>query len=266
MTDSQNQREGRYQRQEQFSAFGAAGQQRLAAARVLIVGMGGLGSWLSEMLVRSGVGQLRLVDNDTVDWSNLARQSLYEELDAQAGHFKAEAAAAVLARINRDTNIETVLARATAENLPDLAEGVDLILDGTDDWTTRFLLNDFAVRSGQPWVFAGAVRMEGQVMAIRPGVTACLRCVMETPPPAEIEAAAKATQQGVLVPAVAAIAAVEAGEAIKILIGHPPAEAGRLIRIDLWDGRRQQLQPNRRNDCPCCGKRIFDFLEPGRLQ
>lgn len=254
----------RYQRQELFSGLGRQGQRKLLNAKVLIVGLGGLGSWLSEMLVRAGVSTLRLVDDDTVDWTNIARQAMYDELDAAEHSPKVMSAAESLGRINHNVDVEPVQEKVSRDNIATLAEGMDLILDGTDDWTSRFLLNDYAVKMGIPWVFAGVVRAEGQMMPILPGQSACLRCVYESPPPPKQEKAEKASAVGVLVTAVAALAAMEANEAIKILTGQTQAVSPYLTKLDLWTNRIQQIDARAGasdNDCPCCKQRVFEFLD-----
>jgi adenylyltransferase/sulfurtransferase len=251
----------RYVRQEQFAPFGAGGQRRLGEACALIVGVGGLGSGASSLLVRAGVGRLRLVDDDRVDWTNLARQCMYTQADAESGRLKAQAAGEALAAINADVEVEARAMRATAETLGELAEGVDVIIDGSDDWRTRFLMNDYAVCHGRPWVWGGVVECVGQVMTILPGETACLQCLYDEPPPAEKEQAMKASSRGVLGPAVSMIASIQAAEAIKILSGCQADVRRGLWQMDLWAGRLQTLEARRDPQCPCCGNRRFGYLD-----
>lgn len=252
----------RYRRQELFEPLGLAGQEKLSAAKALIVGVGGLGSWLGELLARAGVGTLRLVDDDVVDWTNLARQAMYDETDAKNATRKVHAARSQLARINSSVKIEALPEKVTAANIAELASDVDIILDGTDDWATRFVINDYAVRAGRPWIFAGVVQAEGQVMPYLPGRTACLRCIFESPPPAETEKSCKASVRGVLGPAVAAIAAIEAVEAIKILAGKADDVNMHLTKLELWTGRHRRINSDRPNPhCPCCSGRKFEFLQ-----
>ncbi len=251
----------RYVRQEQFAPLGVEGQQRLGGGCALIVGVGGLGSWVASLLARAGVGRLRLVDDDRVDWTNLARQCMYTQADAEGQRLKAEAAAEVLAAINTDVEIEARPVRATAETLGELADGVDVIIDGSDDWRTRFLLNDFAVRQGVPWVWGGVVECVGQAMTILPGETACLQCLYEAPPPTEKELAMKASSLGVLGPAVSMIASIQAAEALKILSDSRADVRRGLWQIDLWAGRLQTLEARRDSECPCCGKQRFRYLD-----
>lgn len=253
----------RYQRQELFAGLGRDGQRNLLNASVLVVGLGGIGSWLSEILVRAGVSTLRLVDNDTVDWSNIARQAMYDELDAAEHSPKVISAAECLSRINHNVNVEPVQEKLTRDNIAALTKGVDLILDGTDDWTSRFLINDYAVKHDVPWIFAGVVRAEGQVMPVLPGKTACLRCLFDAPPEPEQEKSFKASRLGVLGTAVAAVAAMEANEAIKILAGQLDAISPYLTKLDLWTNQVHRITAARQSDnaCPCCRRGQFDFLE-----
>ena len=252
----------RYSRQIQFEGLGPAGQRRLAAGRALIVGVGGLGSWVAELLARSGVGFLRLVDDDRVDLTNLHRQTMYDTADAEIKVPKVRAAARHLARINSAVTIECVQERLSTANVDTLAGDVDVIVDGTDNFAARFLLNDFAVLASKPWVFAGVVGAEAQVMTIVPGKTACLRCIFEAPPPPCVEPTCRTT--GVLPAAVAAIASIQAMEATKILAGHRELVSPYLLKFDLWTNALQRIDTTRSaadTPCPCCRGRRFDFLE-----
>ncbi|MFW6146076.1 MAG: HesA/MoeB/ThiF family protein [Planctomycetota bacterium] len=250
----------RYDRQMAYAPFGPAGQRALAAARVVIVGAGGLGSAAAESLARAGVGRLRLIDDDRVAWDNLHRQHLYTEADAAAGRPKVVAAAENLAAINSDVRVETVEARVDGANVADLLDGADLVLDGTDNWAARFLLNDACVRESRPWIYAGVVGGEAVTMTVVPGRTPCLRCLYDGPPPPCTEPTCRAV--GVLGPAVQVIAGLQAFEAIKLLTGHLDALRLALLRVDLWanDLRRLDLSAPA-DDCPCCQGRQFDFLE-----
>ncbi len=250
----------RYARQIAFGGLAGEGQRRLAGATALLVGVGGLGSWTAALLARAGVGRLRLVDADRVEAPNLHRQALYTDADADAGVGKARAATARLRQINADVTVECVEARLDAGNVAELADGADVICDGTDNFATRFVLNDYAVREGRPWVFAGAVGAEGQVLAVLPGRTACLRCLYDCPPDAGEELAPVAA--GVLGPGVATVSGILATEAMKVLAGRLDAVQPRLTRIDLWKGtfRRIAAGFDADPDCICCKQRRFEHL------
>ena len=241
----------RYDRQIAYAPFGPAGQRALAAARVVIVGAGGLGSATAESLARAGVGRLRLIDDDRVAWDNLHRQHLYTEADAAAGK---------LATINRDVRVEPVETRLDAANVAALIDGADLVLDGMDNWASRFLLNDACVRGSRPWIYAGVVGAEAVTMTVVPGRTPCLRCLYDGPPPRCTEPTCRAV--GVLGPAVHVIAGLQAVEALKLLTGHLDALRPTLLRVDLWTNyvRRLALAAPAA-DCPCCVGRRFDFLD-----
>lgn len=261
MTDAQREL-GRYDRQIIFEGLGQAGQRKLRAGKVLIVGCGGLGCTAADILVRAGVGLVRLVDNDRVALENLHRQILFDESDAAARRPKVLAAAARLARVNGDVAVEPIVARFGPENAEKLAEGVDLILDGSDNFPTRFIINDLAVRGRRPWVFAGVVGGEGQVMSILPGWP-CLRCVFDGPPPPCQEPTCRSA--GVLPSAVVAVAAMQAGEAIKILSGQTAAVSPYLFKIDFWNNTLQRIDLARsagQADCRCCKHGEYDYLFP----
>jgi adenylyltransferase/sulfurtransferase len=253
----------RYRRQIAFGGLGLDGQRAMIAGRVLIVGVGGLGSWTAELLARAGVGFLRLADSDTVDLANVHRQALYDEMDARLSLPKAEAAAQRLGWINQTVRVEPVVVRVGPENVESLAEDTDLILDGTDNFATRFLINDVAVKLRRPWVFAGVVGAEAQTMTIIPGRTPCLRCVLDSPPPPCQDPTCEGS--GVLGPAVAAVAALQAMEAIKLLAGRVRDVSPYLTKLNLWSNTVQRIggAPGARSaGCICCGRREFEFLEP----
>jgi molybdopterin-synthase adenylyltransferase len=250
----------RYIRQESFAPLGPAGQQRLGDSRVAIVGLGGLGSWLAELLARAGVGMLRLIDDDRVDWTNLARQAMYTQTDATSSQPKVAAAATRLAEINSTVAIEPCTVRLSANNAQPLLSDVDLLLDATDTWASRFLLNDLAVAHAKPWVLAGVVGCTGQFGAFLPG-RACLQCVIESPPPPELEDQYRAVTAGVLGPAVAAIAARQACLAMQILTGPPSTVCDELISEDFWQNTTARISLARpAEDCPCCKKKKFAYL------
>jgi adenylyltransferase/sulfurtransferase len=234
----------------------------------VLVGCGALGSVLADQLVRAGVGSLRLIDRDLVELTNLQRQVLFDEADARDGLPKAVAAARRLSRINSDVQVEplaTDFHAGNAESLSGLdgkpgSRGPDLLLDGTDNVETRYLLNDLSVKHGIPWVYAACVGTEGRVMTIRPGITACLRCVFPEPPAAgELPTCDTA---GVLGPVAGVVASMQAVAAIKLLCGNEGAVAEEMLRIDLWANRIRpvSLVGAKSPDCPTCGRREFAFL------
>ncbi len=251
----------RYIRQIRFPPLGKEGQGRLATSRALICGCGALGSVIANTLVRAGVGKVRIVDRDFVELSNLARQVLFDEADAAAGLPKAVAAAEKLRSANSAVEIEPLVADVNHTNIEQLCEKVDVILDGTDNFETRFLLNDVAVKRRLPWIYGGCVGSEGQTMTIIPGQTPCLRCLMETcPAPGSTPTCDTA---GILGPIVGLIASIESMEAIKILSGSRDAISRQLIVIDLWQNRIKQVDVSQLRDqvdCPTCKRREFPWL------
>jgi adenylyltransferase/sulfurtransferase len=241
--------------------MGEAGQRRLAESRALVCGCGALGSVIAETLVRSGVGFSRIVDRDFLELNNLQRQVLYDEKDVADGLPKAIAAANKLRQINSDVAVEPVVADVTHLNIAALAGDVDVIVDGTDNFATRFLVNDFAVKQHKPWIYGGCIGAEGQSMTILPGETACLACLMaDVPPPGTTPTCDTA---GILAPIVNVIASIEAAEALKILSGNRAAISRRLIIVDLWDGQMRQVdlsQLHKSSDCHVCNRREFHWL------
>jgi adenylyltransferase/sulfurtransferase len=251
----------RYVRQMRYPPLGEAGQRRLAESRALVCGCGALGSVLANTLVRAGVGAVRIVDRDFVELNNLPRQVLFDEADVAAGLPKAVAAAEKLRRINSAAEIEPIVADIDPANIERLCEGVDAIVDGTDNFETRFLINDAAVKRGLPWVYGGCLGAEGQTMTILPGVTACLRCLLpQCPPPGSTPTCDTA---GILGPIVGVIASLQAGEAIKILSGNRDAVSRHLTVVELWDNRihRVDIASLRDQvDCPTCRRGQFSWL------
>ena len=241
-----------------YERLGLAGQQKLAGARVLIVGVGGLGSWIAELLARAGVGMLRLADDDRVELANIHRQGLYDEAASAAGTLKVHAAKQRIAAVNSQVAVECVTQRLDASNARKLADGIDLILDGTDNFASRFIINDLSVATGRPWILGGVVGTEAIIMTIIPGRTSCLRCVFETPPPAD--QCPTAATHGVLGPAVAATASMQALEAIKVLSGNASTAASGLLKMNLWSGEFRRVGTQRAADCICCSRKHFDFL------
>jgi molybdopterin/thiamine biosynthesis adenylyltransferase len=250
----------RYSRQARFWGIGAEGQARLAAGRVLVVGCGALGSAAIDLLARSGVGHLLVVDRDFVELSNLQRQLLYDEADAAAGTPKAVASAQAVGRINAGVEVEAVVADVTPDNVEALVARSDVVVDGTDNLETRYLLNDACVKAGIPWVYGGAVGSTGMSMTILPGETACFRCLFPTPPPAgSMETCETA---GVLASSVLTVAAMQWTEAVKLLVGDREHLNRGLTAFDVWTNDHLQAEGvPRRPDCPCCGERRFEYLE-----
>jgi molybdopterin/thiamine biosynthesis adenylyltransferase len=254
--------ESRYSRQIRFAPWGEAGQAKVRAASVAIVGCGALGTVQAEAMARAGVGRLRIIDRDFVEWSNLQRQFLFEEADAAEALPKAVAAARRLARVNSEVVVEPMVADLTAANVDDLFENIDLILDGTDNFETRFLINDAAVDRGIPWVYGAAVGSYGIKLAIVPGRTACFRCVYPEPPQGSQPTC---ETEGVLAPVTATIASLQVADALKMLAQGADAVAARLTTVDVWTGTIRQLAPPARDaDCPCCVRREFVYLDGSR--
>lgn len=257
----------RFDRQVRFAALGPEGQARLEEARVLLVGCGALGGVLAQSLTRAGVGELVLVDRDVVEESNLARQVLFEDAHAATAELKVVAARETLGRIGGPTRFEAHAQHLDADTIEELAEGCDLLLDGTDNLGTRYLINDYAVQNDVPWVYGGVVGSGGLVLPVLPGRGPCLRCLFENPPPAgTLETCDTA---GVILPAVGAIASLQAGLALRILAEAPRAEGDAaerqlqpaLLELDVWSGSLRRLALARQEGCPCCGERDFTWLE-----
>jgi adenylyltransferase/sulfurtransferase len=252
----------RYSRQIRFPQLGEAGQRRLLQSRVTLCGCGALGTVLANHLVRAGVGRIRIIDRDFIETHNLQRQILFDEDDVAANLPKAEAAARKLSRINSAVEIEPVVTDLDHTNILDLVGDADLILDGTDNFETRYLINDAAIKLEKPWIYGGVIGSEGQTMTILPGKTPCLRCLIETAPPPGMTPTCETA--GVLGPAVAVIASFEAVEAIKVLSGAWDAVNPNLIMVDVWDWTFRQLKIAGllgKVDCPCCKQRRFEWLE-----
>lgn len=251
----------RYSRQIRFHGMREAGQRRLIDSRVTICGCGALGTVLANHLVRAGVGYVRVVDRDFIETHNLQRQILFDEQDVASNLPKAEAAARKLRAINSQVTIDPVVTDIDHTNIIDLTKDVDLILDGTDNFETRYLINDAAVKQGKPWVFGGVIGSEGQTMTIVPGQTPCLRCVIASSPPPGMTPTCETA--GVLGPVVSVIASFEAVEALKLLSGARDTINTELIMLDVWDWsfRRLKIASLREKvDCPCCKHQKFDWL------
>ena len=250
----------RYSRQILFEGIGEAGQARLAASSAVVVGCGAIGASTVALLARAGVGRLRILDRDFVEPSNLQRQSLFDESDARESLPKAIAAEQKLRAINSTISVEGIVADVTSKNAGELLSGHDLLLDGTDNFETRFLINDFAVKHNLPWIYAAAVGSYGLTMTIRPGITACLACLLERD---RSSAGMEETCDtiGVLGPIVQLISSLESAEALKLLAGKENALHGRLISSDIWSGRFQSVEILRSQSCRACARREFSYLE-----
>ncbi len=249
----------RYSRQALFAGMGQEGQQCLRASNVTIVGCGALGSLQAEALARAGVGVLRIIDRDYVEWSNLQRQWLFEESDAAQALPKAVAAARRLQRINSDVRVEPMVADLNPANAAELLEDADLLLDGTDNFETRYLINDYAVSRGVPWIYGAAVASYGLTMPVLPGRTACLKCIYPEPPGG---AQPTCETAGVLNAITAAVASLQTAAALKILSGHADTLEARITTLDVWTGTvRQVALPGPIPQCQACGERQFPHLD-----
>ncbi len=253
----------RYHRQQILPGVGEQGQRRLAETHAAVVGLGALGCAIADHLARAGVGTLTLIDRDLVDHTNLQRQCLYTERDAAEGLPKAEAARRRLAAVNSEITLHAHIADLTPANADGLLGSPNILLDGTDNFETRYLLNDIAVRDSIPLVYGGVVATRGMQMTIRPGQTPCLRCLFEDPPAPGTQPTCDTA--GVLGPVVAIVAACQAADALRCALGQGDQIAPTLLEFDLWQGQRRRvdLANARRADCPCCGLRRFPFLEAG---
>jgi molybdopterin/thiamine biosynthesis adenylyltransferase len=244
----------RYSRQILFREIGAEGQQRLLDSRVLLVGCGALGASHAEMLARAGVGKLRIVDRDFVENTNLQRQTLFSEDDAAERTPKAVAARKRIAAINSDIEVDAVIADVNHSNIESLIAGCDLVIDGTDNFQVRYLINDACVKLGVTWIYGAAVSSYGTTMTIIPGKTPCLQCIFDEMPDAG--SAPTCDTAGVIMPVIATVSAVQVTEALKILVGDMASLHGSLMQFDLWANDRQRIRLDTPN--PDC---LFDFLD-----
>ena len=250
--------EERYSRQVLFRGIGVEGQRRLQVARVAIVGCGATGSAVASLLARSGVGTLRLIDRDYVEASNLQRQALFDEADAAESIPKALAAARKIAAFNSQIVVEPQVSDLTPANIQALLGGMQLILDGTDNFETRYLVNDYAVKHSVPWIYAGVVGSYGITMNILPGQTACLACIFPDPPRGTFETCETA---GILNSAVNLVASIQATEALKLLVGAEDKLRQTLLSFDVWKNEQAEVAASTpRDGCRVCGKRAFLYL------
>jgi molybdopterin/thiamine biosynthesis adenylyltransferase len=250
----------KYSRQMLFAGIGPEGQQRLLASRVAVVGCGAIGAASANLLVRAGVGYVRIIDRDFVEASNLQRQTLFDESDAVLALPKAVAAERKLRAINSSVAAEGIVADLSSKNAEELLRGVQLLLDGTDNFETRFLVNDFAVNSSLPWIYAAAVASYGLTMTVRSGLTPCLACLLENGNSSQgLEDTCDTI--GVLGPIVNLIASLQVAEALKLLAGRTEALHGRLLSCDVWTGHLQSIRVARNPACRACSKHDFVYLE-----
>jgi len=245
----------RYSRQVLFAGIGPEGQAKLSVSRIAIVGCGATGSVLASLLARAGAGTIRIIDRDFVEFSNLQRQSLFDENDAEQSMPKAVAASRKIAAFNSAVLVEPHVVDLTPANVEELLGNVQLILDGTDNFETRYLINDFAIEKSIPWVYTAAVGSYGATMNILPGKTACLACVFPEPPKGAIETCETA---GVLNSAVTLISSIAATEAIKILVGADDRVRRSLLSFDVWTNEQAEVPAQKlRSQCRSCGDRDF---------
>lgn len=250
----------RYSRQILFHEIGAEGQRKLAGSCVLIIGCGALGAAHAETLARAGVGRLRLVDRDFVELTNLQRQTLYSEKDAAERLPKAIAAKNRIAEINSTIEVEAVVADVNNSNVESFIDGVDLVIDGTDNFSVRYLLNDACVKHGVKWIYGAAVSSYGTTMTITPGTTPCLRCVFDEMPAAGTSPTCDTA--GVIQPIISSISSIQTTEALKLLTGREEDLHGCLIQVDIWKNEWRKINIAERDpECPTCAKRKFEFLD-----
>lgn len=248
-----NEATDRYSRQVLFGPIGQAGQERLAKGRVTLIGCGGLGTVVADTLVRAGVGFLRIVDRDVVEESNLQRQLLYDTADVTEGRPKAVVAQRRLSAVNPEVEVASVVEDVSAASIRGLVNDVDVIVDGTDNFETRYLINDTAISEGIPWVYGAAAGSNGMTATIIPGATPCLRCLYEEGPLSGT--APSCNTVGILASIVRIIASVQACEAIKLLCGEMAQVSRKMLMVDVWKGsyRSVDLEATRRSECPACG-------------
>ena len=250
----------RYSRQVLFPEIGKSGQEKLLAARVLIVGCGALGASHAEMLSRAGVGHLRIVDRDFVEFTNLQRQTLFSESDAAERLPKAVAARNRIAEINSEIEVDAIVADVNYSNVEQLIDGCDLVIDGTDNFQVRYLLNDACVKLGKTWIYGAAVSSYGTTMTIIPGKTPCLRCIFDEMPDAG--SSPTCDTAGVIMPIIATVSATQVSEALKLIVGDTDALHGSLMQFDVWANDRQRIKLGAPNpECKTCGQQIFEYLE-----
>lgn len=247
----------RYSRQIRYQNIGQAGQDRIRQSHVLIVGAGALGTSAAEGLVRAGIGTLSIIDRDYVEWSNLQRQQLYTEKDAEERLPKAAAAKERLSQINRDVELRTYVADGTVETLRPLIKEADAVIDATDNFETRMIINDLAQETGTPWVYGACVSSQGMYMTIIPKKTPCLACLFEDVP----IGGATCDTSGIISPAVQMVSAYQQAEILKILTDNQDALETAFVTFDLWANTHFRMEIGRNETCPSCGETpVFPFL------
>lgn len=250
----------RYSRQILFREIGREGQEKLLASRVMLVGCGALGASHAEMLARAGVGNLRIVDRDFVEYTNLQRQTLFKERDADERLPKAVAAKNRIAEINSEINVEVIVADINNSNIEQLIEGCDLVIDGSDNFQVRYLVNDACIKHKKTWIYGAAVSSYGTTMTIRPGITPCLRCIFDEMPDAG--SSPTCDTSGVIMPIIATVSATQVAEALKLLVGDLDSLHNSLMQFDIWANDRQRIKLGEPiDDCKCCGQDIYEFLD-----
>lgn len=260
MAIKQNSGTDRYSRQVLFAGIGEEGQHRLLESRAVIIGCGALGSAQAESLARAGVGNLRLVDRDFVEFSNLQRQTMFTESDAAERLPKAIACANHIREINRDIEVEPEIADVNSSNVERLIANADIVLDGTDNFSTRYLVNDACVKHNVNWIYGAAVGSYGVTMTIRPHQTPCLRCIFSEAPPAA--SSPTCDTAGVIMPIISVVAAVQVSEALKLLTGKVESLHGSLMQFDVWQNEWRRISlglPS--EDCPTCALQDYQTLD-----
>lgn len=251
--------EARYSRHVRFAPIGPEGQARLASATAVVVGLGGLGGGVAELLARAGVGCIRLVDGDVVEWSNLGRQILYTEEDCQHSVPKAVAAARRLGLVNSQLRYEPLVRYVDRGTVEATVGGAGVVIDGTDNLETRYILNDACLKLGIPWVYGACVASLGMTFTVLPGQGPCLRCFVSHPPPPGTLPSGETV--GILGPAPAAVAALETAQGLRVLLGKAGPTDTALKHVDVWEGYLATIQFDRADGCPACVRRDFSFLE-----
>lgn len=255
-------KQSRYSRQIFFEEVGEKGQKKLLRSKVVIIGCGALGTVIANSLARAGVGELKLVDRDVVELDNLQRQVLFDEEDAKKGLPKAVAAVEKLKRVNSEILLRSEVSDINQSSVEAAIAGYDLVLDGTDNMETRFLLNDACVKHDVPWVYGAALGSTGSTMDILPKKTPCFRCVFpELPPPGSLTTC---EDVGVLNQVTGMVGCLEAAEALKMLLGEGDLNSD-LLYIDVWEGTFQKVKVKRRENCPTCAKGQFELLDSSKV-